>query len=159
MAKYKNVDEIVRFIESNNLSTDECSSIFRALMKKESIIGGKIWTRDDIRSAIENKLPENLDISEDAISEVQNALNEDALNDCTDSEWEAITDSISDSEGAVKVTGIKWDFDDITPEEADLPTEENIQLSSLEEYDGQKEIPDYLSDEYGYCVLGYSACL
>lgn len=48
------------------------------------------------------------------------------------------------------VTNIKWDTDG---EVIDLPNEVEVPDEYDADYDG---IADYLSDEYGFCVEGYS---
>lgn len=62
----------------------------------------------------------------------------------------------------ILVTNIEWDTDGIDIEELDLPTEVTITNPSVEmieevEEDGYcDEITDFLSDEYGWLVAGYS---
>lgn len=55
-----------------------------------------------------------------------------------------------------KVTGIIWDTEDngevIPQEELGLPSEVEID----EDID-EDDIADYLSDEYGYCIMNFNA--
>lgn len=51
----------------------------------------------------------------------------------------------------VYVNNIKWDTDG---EDVNLPNEITIDID--DDADPQYEIADYLSDEYGWCVIAYN---
>lgn len=154
------VKDICRLLRSMELSSVECSDIFSVLKEQDAVIGGKLWTTEDIVSELQDNY--GFKANEDAINEIANHVEynySDVLDDCRDYEWEAIDSAIKDAL-TVKVSDIEWDvdredFDDEAEYDAvneNLPKEVEIPLSELE---GNVEIEDYLSDNYDYCVKSF----
>ena len=107
------VDDICKLIRTSELSADDISAIFRALQSQDNYIGGKIWTTNDIKSQIDKNYPEDLVLSDDAISNIaDDADMEEALSDCQDQEWEAIDDAIRDADIKIHISDIDWDLDE-----------------------------------------------
>ena len=52
------------------------------------------------------------------------------------------------------ITDIDWDNDD--DEDADLPETETAEIEVEEDSDIDELLAEWLSDEYGYCVNGFS---
>lgn len=51
---------------------------------------------------------------------------------------------------SIRVYGIEWDTDGISPESLGLPVEVQVPSSV-----GEDGIADWLSDRYGWCVEGF----
>ncbi len=154
--------DIANLINSTKFTADECSDIFRALTKQEQVLGGKLWTTNDIRSMVFDDFGGDLiDYSDDDIDTIAGYVNEDVFTECTDGEWCAIHDGIVNSCISVHVTDIEWDVDkeDFDDEaeyravlENELPVDIDVPIKAL---GGDGDIETWLSDQFGYCVNSY----
>lgn len=54
----------------------------------------------------------------------------------------------------ILATNIRWDTDGEYQDELDLPT--SVELDVPDDIDPTYELADILSDEYGFCVEGFS---
>lgn len=155
---------IVKAIDNIKLSTSQCSDIFRAIKRQDEVLGGKLWTTEDIDKVVEEEFG-----GEDALALTQEqkdvvlgeieCLRDNPLDDADDAEWNTIKNAIIESGLTITVTDIDWDVDeDEFEDEAEffavvenLPSTVDIPLVDLEE----TEIVDWLSDNYEYCVNSY----
>ncbi len=152
----KNICSLIRATE---LTASQCSDIFRALKTKSSVLGGKLWTEDDVRSRIV-EMASGCTASVDVIDEVVNNIDPDIFDDCADEEWNTIDDAIKEVDVNIYVSGIKWAVD---KEDYDMEAEYDAVMSQLPEgcmiavadLDGQ-DIADYLSDKYEYLIESYT---
>lgn len=151
---------ITALIRCNDLSASECTEIFRALQTREGVIGGKLWTTEDVREKMADMTGGEVTITDDMAQEAAEYVDSTDLDDCTDTEWRAIEDGINDSDVSIHVSDIEWDIDkDDFDSEAEydavnenLPKELDIPVREMD----YRNVSDYLSDNYAYCVRGYS---
>ncbi len=163
----ENASEIVKgicnLLRSLELSSGDYSHIFSVLKEQGAVIGGKLWTTEDIQSQIQDNY--GFMASEETLNEIANHViynYGDMLDDCRDYEWDAINNAIEDANLRVVISDIEWDvdsedFDDEAEYDAvkeNLPKRVEISLSSLE---SGSNLADYLSDNYGYCVKSFLA--
>ncbi len=155
--------QIAALIRANQFSADECSNIFTALINQREVLGGKLWTTEDVRSRLAEITNGEAEIPQEVIDEVCNQVEEDAFCDCNEDEWNAIDDAIKEAGVRVTVTGIEYDIDedDFDSEEEykeflednELPKEMTFPVTALEE----REIADYISDNTEFFIKdGYS---
>jgi len=88
----KAVSAIVKGIQDTPLTAMQCSEIFRALMEKANVIGGKIFTTEDLAAKLEEA---GFKRSNNNVYEVQSVIDNSILNDCQDDEWIAIQNAIA----------------------------------------------------------------
>ncbi len=141
-------ENICSLIRATELTASQCSDIFRALKTKSSILGGKLWTEEDIRSRI-IEMASGCTASVDVIDEVVNNIDPDIFDDCTDAEWNTIDDAVKEADVNIYVSEIKWVADKDSMSQ--LPEDYMIAVADL---DGQ-DIADYLSDKYEYLIESY----
>ena len=70
--------------------------------------------------------------------------------ECPFCDWSG-TDNNVHTDKTIRVTDIEWDTDGENPEDLDLPSEVAINDDIDED-----EIADWLSDNYGWCVLSFN---
>lgn len=154
--------QIVAMIRSNKFDTSDIIDIYNALKNQDDVLGGKLWTRDDIGTAIvDGYCDGSFKVQEAWLDEVQNNINADVFDDSTDAEWNAISEAIAVSDVSLEVTDIVWDVDrDDFDDEAEydavmaqLPENVKVPLSKLRY---NVEVVDYLSDTYDYCIESFS---
>lgn len=80
---------------SGYLTANDCGSLFNTIKEAFPVIGGKIWTENDIASELrETKFSDNQDNIDAVIEHMQNT---DVLNDATDEEWDVIHKAIDEA--------------------------------------------------------------
>lgn len=92
----ENETDITKLIRESKLEGGECGEIFGALMDQGEVLGGKLWTTEDIEIALKEKGWPVTEVNMDAV--LGNLHQTWRLNDCTDDEWEVITDAVATSE-------------------------------------------------------------
>ncbi len=129
---------------------EDISTVFNTLLEQNCVIGGKIWTDEDIFYKAMNN---NYDIFKEDIEEVKKYLNKRAFEDCNDSEWEAIDMALKNYADAnmKKVTNIVWDTDEDSDEDPNVNLPDTVWIPKIED----DEIADYLSDKYGYLIESF----
>ena len=94
-----NVQEIIKAVDSMEMSSAELWSVFMALSRQTNCIGGKIWTEKDVTD-IMGILARELGVNDEALmAKVPKFVSEDsslaeALNSESDEEYECLKESI-----------------------------------------------------------------
>ena len=164
-AKRAIVKDIVRLIKSMDLDNYECNDIFDALKEQNNVLGGRIFTTDDIlKAAGDCEYPEDINFTEPALEIIAHEIknnSEGTLNIADDYDRNAIKNGIQESAILIPVTNIEWDID------LDFDTESEYEEFLIQNgLFNQKKIPigklvgfenigDYLSELTGYCIKSY----
>ncbi len=159
-----NVKNIADFIRNHTLTADEISDILMALRDQKNVIGGKIFTQNDIKYYLDENYDIEFELNEAQLDAIQAQINPKFYNECDDADWDRIANAIQRANISIKATDIKWsvtaddvDGDDLSDEEIEakiaeirdtLPTSVDIPLVDLKGV----TIEDYLSDEYGWLI-------
>ncbi len=158
---------IAEFISSNELTIKNINEIYRAILTNDCVLGSKLWTNEDIKMVLDDNFGGIGEIlNENVQNDIAYNIDTDALNECNDIEWDAVIEGIRNSDIFVRVEDIKWDiskkdFDSEEeyigtlcklPENIEIPIREFKHCDNYEDY-----IPDYISDEYGFCHDGYGS--
>ncbi len=80
---------------SVHLTANDCGSLFNTIKEASPVIGGKIWTENDIASELrETNFSDNQKNIDAVLEHMQNT---DVLDDATDDEWDVIHEAIDEA--------------------------------------------------------------
>ena len=152
------MEELIKKLETmsdDTLTPEQCSRIFRVLLRQDAVLGGKLWTEEDIKWKLKQDYGIEK-ITEEEVDDIAGEVDTDALEDCTNAEWDAIRDAINKvNDIKIVVTDIKYDITDEEPAE-ELPTELTFDLQEAEGYYNLEDaINDLICDKTGYDALKF----
>ncbi len=150
--------QILGILKTNTFKASECDAIFDELKKQATVLGGKLFTDDDIRTELRKRDIEdsqyNVGIVNDHIG-----LKSEIYNDYTDEEWDVIDNAIDEAtkneEFHRYATDIDWDIDkrDFDNEAEYFAVAENLPtFVEIPDHIKSEYAADYVSDCYDYCV-------
>lgn len=85
---------IKALIKENELTASDCSDIFVALLQKPQVLGGKLWTTDDLYTLLSDRGLSEKD-AENIVGDATNYVYRDILCDCEDYEWEELIEALN----------------------------------------------------------------
>ena len=96
MTLYNYIQEITN---PDYLSAYDCEAIFNLLVNQNHVLGGKIWTTDDIKTRLQEHTNRIMTEEEENtfIEKVKKHIDPFMLNEATEGEWNAIDTAILDT--------------------------------------------------------------